>query len=167
MSAGEAGKGVPARERAMSDIENDPAIAAARATVIAETAKTEEAVLRPRDPGGIAEAERMALAVRMALLGDNAQLADRYLETLAALDPPRELLDVARGLGSGAGRLRVLTEHVDRITSRPDSAGPADIEALRAGGVSDADIVRLSQLIAFVNHRLRTDHALALLGRVA
>lgn len=135
-----------------------------RGTILAETANTEAAVLRPRDPGGISAAERAALAVRIALLGDNFQLADCYMDELVTLDPAVEFLDLARGLGVAEPRLQLLADHADQLTARPREASPGHLRMLQAGGVSDADIVRLSELIGFVNYQLRVDAGLRLLS---
>ena len=48
-----------------------------------------------------------------------------------------------------------ILSHVDLVTTRPRDATQADIAALRGAGVTEPDIVRLSQVVAFVNYQVR------------
>ena len=63
-------------------------------------------------------------------------------------------------------RLRAIVRHVDLVTLAPREASRADIAALAAVGLSEPDIVRLAELIAFVNYQVRVIAGLRLLGRV-
>jgi uncharacterized protein YciW len=56
--------------------------------------------------------------------------------------------------------------HVDLVTQSPKSATRGHIDALRDAGVAEADIVRLAELIAFVNYQLRVVAGLRLLGEI-
>lgn len=114
------------------------------------------AILTPRDPGGLSHGERAALAARIARLnGDEALAAfyDRRLSGLAGGDGLSALADPARPVAGS--RHAAITKHVDLVTCTPGEAGRASIEALRSAGIGEADIVRLSQLIAFVNYQTR------------
>ena len=53
---------------------------------------------------------------------------------------------------------------MDLVTLGPKDAVAGDIQALRAAGLAEADIVRLSELIAFLAYELRLVAGLRLLG---
>jgi uncharacterized protein YciW len=48
-----------------------------------------------------------------------------------------------------------LARHADLLMLEPRKATRQDVETLKTAGVSEADIVRLSELAAFVNYQLR------------
>ena len=134
---------------------DNPRIAAAmapRAELFAASEANEQAILAPADPGGLPVAERRGLAARMARLNGDGALAAHY-------GPEIE--------GAGDARWAAILRHVDLVTTQPKAATRADIEALRAAGLAEADIVRLSQLIAFVNYQVRVAAALRLIGAAA
>jgi len=60
--------------------------------------------------------------------------------------------------------MAAILRHVDLIAATPREATRADIAALQAAGVATGDIVRLSQLIAFVSFQLRLIAGLRLMG---
>jgi uncharacterized protein YciW len=60
-------------------------------------------------------------------------------------------------------RLSALIRHTDLIACQPRKASGADIELLSSAGVSEADIVRLSELIAFVSYQIRVVAGLRLM----
>lgn len=126
---------------------------AARATLMQASQANYAAVLTPEDPGGLPQPLRFALAARIARLGGDAELAAHYAAggTLPEAD----------------ARLTAILRHVDLIATSPREATRADIEALKAAGVAPDDIVRLSQVIAFVSYQLRLIAGLRLMGATA
>ena len=136
----------------------------ARAEIMRLSDASHEAVLRPKTPGGLSHALRAALAARMAAwLGDDA-LAAHYRALLqdageeagsgqAAEDLAATV--ATTGASPTAPRLAAIVRHVDLLTREPREATRGDIEALRAAGLDEADIVRLSELAAFVNYQAR------------
>lgn len=139
---------------------------AERAQIMELSQGAHDAVLLPRDPGGLSHAERAALAVRMATLNADAALATHYRELLARAGETPALAAVAAG-GAVEGadvRLSAVVRHTDLLTSRTREASKADIAALVAAGISEADIVRLAELAAFVNYQARVIAGLRLLG---
>ncbi len=126
---------------------------AARAALIEASQANYDAVLTPKDPGGLPQSLRFALAARVARLGGDGPLAEHYAAggTLPEADT----------------RLTAILRHVDLIATTPREASRADIAALQAAGVSTDDIVRLSQLIAFVSYQLRLIAGLRLMGATA
>jgi uncharacterized protein YciW len=144
------------------------AIVAGRADIMGLTQATQEAVLKPREAGGITVAERAALACRMARLSGDETLAAHYEKRL----PPasRRIADLAfegHGDGDDDPRLAAIIRHVDLVTQSPKDATRDDIAALREAGLAEADIVRLAELIAFINYQIRVAAGLRLLGEIA
>ncbi|VVN98428.1 hypothetical protein PS706_03211 [Pseudomonas fluorescens] len=43
----------------------------------------------------------------------------------------------------------------DLVTQKPREATKQDIDTLKAAGISEPDIVRLTEVLAFVNYQLR------------
>jgi uncharacterized protein YciW len=127
-------------------------VLAHRAELMAASLRNQRAVLAPDDPGGLAPAARLFLASRIARLNGDDALAAHYAGGAAPADD---------------ARWPAILRHVDLVTTRPKDATPADIAALRDAGVADPDIVRLSQLIAFVNYQVRVIAGLKLIGDAA
>jgi alkylhydroperoxidase domain protein/CMD domain protein len=112
-------------------------------------------------------AERFATALRVATLHEEPALRDHYAARLRATPGVSEQL-IARVLdGPGAAglpaRLRAILAHVDLLVIRPAAATPADLKALQAAGLSDTEIVTVSQLIAFTSFQVRVYVGLSLL----
>ena len=140
------------------------AIVEKRGDIFALTQATQEAVLNPREAGGITAAERMALACRMARLSGEEPLAAHYESAVPPTSSP--LADPAYE-GGGDARLAAILRHVDLVTQSPKDATRDDIDALRRAGLAEADIVRLAELIAFINFQIRVAAGLRLLGEIA
>ncbi len=104
---------------------------------------------------------RAALAARIASHHGEAAIADDYRARAGAGDAPAA--DPAFD-GGGDARLRAILRHVDLVTLRPKDTVATDIAALGEAGLAEADIVRLSELIAFLAHELRLVAGLRLLG---
>ena len=131
-------------------------IMAARGEILALTEASGQAVLQPTDPGGLPAALRMALALRAARTVGDAMLADHYRDRLALLpqahcyapfgDPRTRPKDP---------RLAAIVRHADRLAREPKSATKSDVAALGEAGVADADIVRLSELAAYLAYQAR------------
>jgi uncharacterized protein YciW len=154
----------------MANAAESPPVAAAmagRADLMAASQRNCEAVLRPDDPGGLGRAERLALACRIARLNADERLAAHYREAPEADAALVAALADPAAPAPADTRLAAILRHVDLVTRDPKSATRADIAALRDASVNEADIVRLSQLIAFVNYQLRTIAGLRLIGATA
>ena len=145
-------------------------VLAERAEILGLSQAAHDAVLLPREPGGISHAERAALAVRMARANADAILVEHYQALLHQAGKSPTLLAIAQGADPAADtdtRLRALIRHVDLVTLSPKDATKADIAALKAAGLPEPDIVRLAELIAFVNYQARVIAGLRLLGAIA
>jgi uncharacterized protein YciW len=128
---------------------------AARAALMQASQANYDAVLTPQDPGGLPQPLRFALAARVARLGGDAQLAAHYAAGGALPETDASWQ---------AAAMTAVLRHVDLIATTPRDATAADIAALQAAGVTTGDIVRLSQLIAFVSYQLRLIAGLRLMG---
>ncbi len=147
---------MPGVTESLVDSAAHPAVAAAtahRADLMAATEANYRAVIFPRDPGGLSREERLALASRIARLNGEAALAAHYQDASEGYRTP-----------ANHPRFAAMLRHAELVTRSPRDATPGDIAALRAAGISDADIVRLSQLIAFVNYQVRLIAGLRLIG---
>jgi len=123
-----------------------------RPDALRHTEGSYHALLHPADPGGVTAAERAAIARRVAELNRDVALTGHYAAKAADDAEP--------------GRLSVILSHVDLLTREPKAASPTDLDALRAAGLTDRDIVTVSQLVAFINHQVRLLAGLRLLGAV-
>ena len=136
-----------------------------RADVMAMTQAAYEAALRPEDAGGLSHAERAALAVRVARLNAEEGLAAHYtalLDETAGAAAVRSIADPSF-TGEGDARLAALLAYTDLVSVRPRDARAEDIAAMQEAGVSDADIVRLAELVAFLAYQIRVVAGLRLM----
>jgi len=135
-----------------------------RSDILELTENSHEASLRPNQPGGLSHAERAGLACRIAKLNDDAVLA-RHYETLFGVGS-QALADTGFD-GGGDARMKAIIRHTDLVTMNPKDAKADDVSALRSAGLDDADIVRLSELIAFIAYQITVVAGLRLMAEVA
>ncbi|GGE32412.1 esterase [Agaricicola taiwanensis] len=121
-------------------------------------------VLAPKDDLGLSRALRAALARRMAALNDDAPLTAYYDAELTMSLPTEEELRLSRGETGLAEPLAAMAGHADLITSDPSRASAEDIRRLERAGLTNPQIVALSELIAFVNFQTRVVAGLRLMG---
>ena len=137
---------------------------ARRADIFELTQKTHDAALTPADPGGLSHGERAALACRVARLNDDADFEAHFrvlVEKAGASDAVARIANISfRGED---GRTKALIRHVDLLARDPKSATRKDVELLKTAGISEADIVRLSELVAFVSYQIRVVSGLKLM----
>ncbi len=101
--------------------------------------------------GSLPLAERLAAAARVAELHSASAVAEQYRQAF-------QQADVA------SARLQAILRHADLLATRPRQARPDDLQALADAGLSTAEIVTLSQVIAFVSFQVRVIAGLQLLG---
>lgn len=141
----------------------------ARADIIALTRESEKASLLPHEPGGLSHGERAALAVRVARLHKEDGLADHYaalMQRAGAVGMAAALADPAFK-GGGDGRLAALITYADLVSLAPKDTVAGDIEALKAAGIGNPDIVRLAELVAFLAYQIRVIQGLRLMQATA
>lgn len=136
-----------------------------RRELIELTEKSCEAVLRPEAPGGLHPAERAALACRISRLNGDDALAAHYERMMRGCADETSSAQIAEPefAGGGDARLTAVLRHVDLVTLTPREAAAEDVAALRAVGIPEADIVRLSQLVAFLSYQTRVAQGLRLM----
>lgn len=140
----------------------------ARAEILRLSQASHDAVVTPKEAGGISHAERAALAERMARHNLNAELAAHYHECLEKAGANNALGAIA-SLASEPNldnRLTAIVRFTDLVTLQPRDAQPSDIESLKQAGISEPDIVRLTELLAFVNYQVRVIAGLKLAGKI-
>ena len=143
------------------------ALRARRADIASYIQASYDALLEPADEAGVSRAERGLIALRVAILDESAPLIAHYRAYLAGQGVDSALVTATEGATLGAPlslRLLAMLTHVDRLTNEPELAAPAHLAELKAQGLSDANIVTISQLISFVSFQVRTIAGLQLLG---
>lgn len=112
---------------------------------------------------------RLLVAARSARLEHSPAALAHYSERLAAHAEHSALLAfVESGPDRGAGLLasrreRAILRHVELLVSRPAATTASDLDALTAAGLDPAEIVVLSQIVAFVSFQVRIAHGLTVL----
>jgi len=136
-----------------------------RPDVVRHTQGSYDALFDPKTPGGLGAAERLAAALRIAVLCGDAALAAHYRARLAKAGADPKLVAGAEQGSAVAGdrRWTAALFHVEQVTTRPREVLPPQIKALQEAGLTERDIVTLSQLIAFVNYQARVVAGLRLI----
>lgn len=140
------------------------ALLARRADILELTERSRQAVLNPRDAGGLSPTIRALIAVRAAArLGDSV-LKDHYFDLFSHGYGAYDLADLTDpDKRADEPWLAAVLEHADRLSRQPRTATRADIATLKSAGVSDADIVRLAELAAFLAYQARVVAGLRLM----
>ena len=151
--------------RAAGFSENDSTleVLSQRSDLLELSEHAHNACLTPREPGGITLEERAALASRMCVLNGESVLSEHYASMLPSGHALLGIIEGGNYIGDN-DRLHVLIRHVDLVTNQPKDTVSEDIEKLKRVGVGEPDIVRLSELIAFVNYQIRVVQGIRLIG---
>ncbi|MBN3138014.1 CMD domain-containing protein [Pectobacterium punjabense] len=135
-----------------------------RPEYVAGVEQCRESVLHPDDNLHLSAVLRTALAVRMArVVGNHAQAA-HYQQRLCAYNTDALHQRIAQGeafLQGDSACLQAIAHHCDRVTVFPSQSRRDDIEQLSDAGLTPAQIVALSELIAFINFEARVISGLA------
>lgn len=139
----------------LSAIAEGSAVAAAidgRSNIMALSQATEDAVLKPLETGAWSHDVRAALAARIAALNGETALADRYC---ALIEDP-DVADLADPVRSGKAQgLEKICDFMDKVAVQTRDVDAQDIKCLQDAGLSDADIVRLCEINAFMAYQVR------------
>lgn len=140
-----------------------------RAGILAQTQAAEEAVLRPNEPGAWPHDLRAALAARIARLNGEEALAAHFLADAGARAGLADMAETGADQGPETGAeadavLAAALAFMDKVATCPREAAASDIVALQQAGISDADIVRLAELNAFLAYQIRVIRGLRLLA---
>ena len=129
-----------------------------RSNIFEMTQLAESAVLRPLEYGMFPHEVRAALAYRIASSARETRLAEYYTELVS---DKFNLSDYIMIEGEPES---TLIPFVDKAANDTKNIVAEDISKLQAVGVSDADIVRLCELIAFVAYQVRVAAGLRLMN---
>jgi uncharacterized protein YciW len=121
-----------------------------RLNILEMTQDAEEAVLRPKDFGAFDHKLRAALAARIANLNGEFELAEQYIDEAGTFRPIADPKNdgVTYNLGS-------VLSFMDKVAMNTSNVVADDISRLQEAEVSDADIVRLSELNSFLAYQIR------------
>ena len=136
-----------------------------RSDLLGLSQQAHDACLKPQEPGGITYTYRAALAGRISSLHEEFELADHYKSMIPTDDPAIRIVDPSLSV-SYPGTIEAMIKHSDIVTKNPRNVDDADIKTLEANGLTTSDIVRLSEIIAFMNYAIRVIKGIRLMGEI-
>jgi uncharacterized peroxidase-related enzyme len=129
-----------------------PALTGLRTDVRGFTESVGAAVMHPAEDHGLSRIERVRIALRTAQVARHdalaGELAGELGDDAAAVGDPDRWAE----LGPRTAELLALAE---QVALDPADAGPDGIAALRAAGLTPAQIVAASQVVAYTSYRVR------------
>ena len=111
--------------------------------------------------------DRCLVAIRVASHTGSAAVIEWYEKSARAAGADEEQLERASNPGRAWTDETVLgaaMRHADLVTLTPDQTSAADLQRLKAAGLSPAGMLSLAQTIAFVSSQLRLIAGLRALG---
>jgi uncharacterized protein YciW len=129
-----------------------------RSNIFEMTQLAESALLRPLEYGMFPHDVRAALAYRIAVSAGETRLAEYYAASVG------DKFNLAESIMIEGEPESTLIRFVDKAANDTKNILAEDISKLQAVGVSDADIVRLCELIAFVAYQVRVAAGLRLMN---
>ena len=129
-----------------------------RSNIFEMTQLAESAVLRPLEYGMFPHEVRAALAYRIAISAGETRLAEYYAASVG------DKFNLSDSIMIESEPESNLIPFVDKAANDTKNIVAEDISKLQAVGVSDADIVRLCELIAFVAYQVRVAAGLRLMN---
>lgn len=129
-----------------------------------------EALFEPAGYGGLPRAERELVALRVAVLQQDAALAGFHRERARSQRADAGLLHATERQADGPtgnDRWTEVLRFVDRLTLEPALARATHVKALHRHGLVARDVVTLAQLLAFTNHAVRLLAGLRALATLA
>ncbi len=136
-----------------------------RSDLIGLSQQAHDACLKPKAPGGITYSYRAALAGRISTLHEEFELANYYKSMIPTDDPAISIVDPSLPLSYPA-TIEALIKHTDIVTKNPKEVDAISITVLEDSGLTTADIVRLSEIIAFMNYAIRVIKGIRLMGEI-
>ena len=119
-----------------------------------------DALFDPDHEGDLDLAERLAVAVRAAAVHDDEALTTAYTAALGEAGRP-DLAAVAAAddavaeATAGGARLGALLRHARLLAATPVRTTPAALDALRAVGLAERDIVTATFVVGYVSYQTR------------
>jgi uncharacterized peroxidase-related enzyme len=143
---------------------------ALRPEVLRAAEESDTALFNPADLGGVSEAERELIALRVAVIEKAPAVAARHRANLERIDPSGTLAAAAVGFPEAPGlpdRAAQLLRFTDRLTLEPRHATRDDIASLEAAGLAPRDVITVAQLISYLSFQVRLIAALGALKQEA
>ncbi|WP_311223707.1 MULTISPECIES: peroxidase-related enzyme [unclassified Acidovorax] len=139
-----------------------------RGKVATATQGCEDALLGPDLPGGLTQAERLAVAHDIARVSGLPALAAHYRAALEPLRPTPALQALIETPDAAIAdtRLQAIVHFARTLATQPAQSDQAALLALPAAGLSVPDTVLLAQLIGFVTYQLRLVAGVAALSQL-
>jgi uncharacterized peroxidase-related enzyme len=107
-------------------------------------------------PSGLNPVERQMAAFVTSLLNGTAHCASGLrlkLRSLGTSDAVLDAVEAAPGAAvTGDDRLDAIGAHAAALTRRPQDMAEGDLDALRAHGLTDLDLVDLNNMVAYYNY---------------
>lgn len=103
---------------------------------------------------GLSRAEREAIAVVVSASNECAYCVSHHAEALRRYIKDEEIVTMlaeADGLETLEPRLSNIVRHAEKLTSAPAAMTEIDLGELRAVGLSEKDILDLTQIVAYFN----------------
>lgn len=104
-------------------------------------------------PSGLSQIERQSAAFVASTINGTAHCASGLRLKLASLGVPEPtLLEIERdphALATGDTRYDAICAHAAKLTARPTEMNEGDLDALRAVGLVDLDLVDLNNMVAY------------------
>lgn len=103
---------------------------------------------------GLSRAEREAIAVVVSATNECPYCVNHHAEALRRYVKDEDVLTMlveADGLETLEPRLSNLVRHAEKLTSAPGAMTESDLGELRAVGLSEADILDMTQITAYFN----------------
>ncbi len=122
-------------------------------------------------PSGLSPIERQMAALITSVLNETPHCSSGLLLKLESLGVERRFLERVdaepRSARSGEARLDAIMDYAVKLTLTPGAVAEADIEALRAQGLEDADILDLNNMVAYYCYTNRVANGLGLKTPIA
>lgn len=104
-------------------------------------------------PSGLTQIERQAAAYVTSLLNGTDHCASGLRLKLASLGLPAITLDAIEAdpaaVSTGDARFDAVCGHAAKLTGRPTEMTEGDLDALRAHGLTDLDLLDLNNMVAY------------------
>ena len=117
-------------------------------------------------PSGLSPIERQMAALVTSVLNETPHCSSGLCLKLESLGADRRFLDKVctepRAARSGDPRLDAIMDHAVKLTLYPGQVDEADIDALRAHGLADLDILDLNNVVAYYCYTNRVTNGLGL-----
>jgi len=125
------------------------------------------ALFEPDDPGGLSQAEREVIGLRVAVLESAPALAAHHRSRLQTLGvSPDDIAAIVAEPGADVlpARLLAILEHVELLTLSPRDGSPEALAELKQAGLAARDIVTISQIVAYLSYQVRMVALLQAMG---